>query len=209
MQRFVFDRLGVAEPVLPLELRVRSLLVSEHRRLCADHGLTATTAQLGTVAGDALVTLPADFLRIHQMIRGSQPMWPLNPDAFAEKAAVEALTGSADTGQNPLYFMFEGPLRIRLTPTPTETDATAITLWYAYRPVAMTNDSDTPDGLFDEWQDALVERVVARVASVAGRPEVAADATSQADEIVARMAGWASRRQNETNRVPIRGYGIR
>jgi hypothetical protein len=209
IERFVYDRLGIDEPAYPLKLRTKSMIVTEHRRLAAENELTVTQGTLATVAADPLVTLPADFMRLKAAVRGKYRMFPVGPDEFAEKYAVEQAAGSSDTGDNSLFFMFEPPLRLRLSPTPTVSAAAAITVWYVYRPVAMTASTDVPDGLYDEWVDCLIERVVYRMARQAGRPEIMDDAKVAADEYLARMQASMPIRQNDTNRVPIDGYGIR
>lgn len=209
MQRFVYDRLGVATPTYPIELRTKSLLVTEHRRLCAEHDLTLTSGTLATVADNPLVTLPADFMKLKQIIRGQYRVFPVGADEFAERAALEAAAGSADTGNNSLYAMFEGPLRLRITPTPTLTSATAMTLWYCYRPVAMSADSDLPDGIYDEWADVLIESVVLRMSRIAGRPELVEDAKEARNELLERLGTAMADRQNATGRIPLPGYGIR
>ena len=209
IERFVYDRLGVDEPQYPLRLRVKSLIVTEHRRICAENELTVTKGTLATVAADPLVTLPADFMRLKSMARGQYRMFPVGWDEFMEKFALEQAAGSGDTGNNSLYFAFEPPLRIRLSPTPTVSSATAITLWYVYRPVAMVAATDVPDGLYDEWVDVLIERVVLRVARIAGKPEVVEDAREAADELMKRLQEAMPMRGSDSNRIPLPAYGIR
>lgn len=150
LQSFVLGYLDIGTGDALRVEQVKTELRQSHLRIVWRYKLKAGLAALSTVANDARVDLPDDFVSVESLWRGGQQLFPI------QRRELAGLLSSANvlvTG--PVSYVFEGPDRLRIYPAPTATADAALTLDYLARPTPMVAFADLPDAVPEEWHDLI------------------------------------------------------
>lgn len=107
------------------------------------------TAYTQTVNGQQEYELPTDFERMLMVNLQYSGVWsralPLQTGINQVAVWSNPNMNEVFTVQSPRYYIYGNtPMNIGFLPIPTDTTASGLKIWYAYTPIELSADSDTP-----------------------------------------------------------------
>ena len=181
-------RCGISATDDRMTAYIKSMVNAEYARLCAEYRLMDKVSSLALVKDSAVVDLPDDWQRTHQLTRAGSVMTPVTPLEYAR-----FLTGADVPSVNA--YMPESPERIRVWPVPDETEPQAVTIVYAARPLQMNADTDEPYAIPVAYRTLLASLGAYHVLIADGAADLAAAAQQEAAGMEMRMAGHVVARE--------------